>query len=303
TWSSQNPTAYYIRTALGQLRGSQVEELGTVTITAVDLADRLGMGPIFLVGQDLAIKSTGQTHAEQTFYRNAGLGQEELTHCLWVPGNTLDKVPVNFRLWAYLGIFKDWVQMHPQSQLINLSLYGARIDGVPFHSFEEASAQIERLATAQPQLAQLPMQLAQLHAQSAQPALAPDQLKSLMSALLEFTDKLRALTLEGALACEAIADRLKGSNYAQHSKLKAIDDYATRVNSWIDRHLALYDIVVEGQVRAELMRFNAEARALKAEGSPGWERMRHNRAFFWALANGTTHLLEMLASSCLSADN
>ncbi len=105
---------------------------GTVSSTVVNLAALLGCNEIYLVGQDLAVKSDGQLHTSDSFYSDKNSNTIDTSTCRWLPGNHGKPVPVEEKLHAYLRIFENHVSHYAHIRFHNLSREGAKIHGAPY---------------------------------------------------------------------------------------------------------------------------------------------------------------------------
>ena len=115
---------------------------GTVSSTVVNLAAFMGCDEIYLVGQDLAIRESGQVHASDSFYTDDQINQEHLANCVWVDSNHGKKVPVEAKLHAYLRIFENQVSGLSHIRFYNLSKLGARIHGCTFMEYADAQQKL-----------------------------------------------------------------------------------------------------------------------------------------------------------------
>jgi hypothetical protein len=113
---------------------------GTVTATALQFAVFLGCNPIILVGQDFAVRMDGQTHTIDSFYQDLNDNKTSLSGCHWLPGNVMEKVPVQPKLLEYLRIFEALLPRLPSHDWINTSRIGAQIQGVPYMSYDSVLA-------------------------------------------------------------------------------------------------------------------------------------------------------------------
>jgi len=146
-WSFGNIMAGYFRNLSGQERQSFFSEQGTVSACAFDLAVILGSPAVFFVGQDLAARVDGKLHADDSFYSDEGSDKVNMAKCRWLPGNTLEKVPVEEKLFVYLKTFVELSRAYSKElklkngkglSLFNLSRLGAKIEGMPYLPIDKA---------------------------------------------------------------------------------------------------------------------------------------------------------------------
>ncbi len=107
TWSQNNLLASYLRLMGGMPLGSGIVEMGTVSACVFDIATALGSRTIVFVGQDLAAKSDGQLHAEDSFYSDLKANFLKEESCRELPGNTMETVKVDEKLFVYLKAFES----------------------------------------------------------------------------------------------------------------------------------------------------------------------------------------------------
>jgi hypothetical protein len=138
SWSGSNLLVSELRRRCGLPPGTTLVEQGTVSACAVDLAGVLGCDRVCLVGQDLAVREDGRTHVADSFYTDLSVNHVSVDQCRRLPGNTVDEVPVEEKLYVYLKTFEQLVAKRPAIAFLNTAMYGARIEGVPYADFAEA---------------------------------------------------------------------------------------------------------------------------------------------------------------------
>src|SRR5690606_13857513 len=109
TWTGDNELVHVLRRRVGLPPGTPLVEQGTVSACAVDLAVLLGCDRICLVGQDLAVRDDGRSHASDSFYTDLGMNEADTAECRRLPGNTLPEVLVEGKLYVYLKVFEQLV--------------------------------------------------------------------------------------------------------------------------------------------------------------------------------------------------
>ncbi len=151
-WAQNNAVATFFRKVAGKENGAHVTEQGTISACAFDFAITFGCSSLFFVGQDLAARVDGRMHADDTFYTDLGADKANLDKCRWVPGNTIEKVPVEEKLFVYLKTFEQLskifsvdleIKGREKLRLYNLSRLGARIEHMPYIDFESAKTVVE----------------------------------------------------------------------------------------------------------------------------------------------------------------
>ena len=86
----------------------------------------------------MAIRADGKYYVEDSTYGDQGAHYNSTDRVQNLPGNTLDTVPVESRLFVYLKTFEEFVAQNPKIQYRNLAEYGASVKGVPYQTFGEA---------------------------------------------------------------------------------------------------------------------------------------------------------------------
>ncbi len=288
TWTGKNTLVKAVRSRLGRPEGIELLERGTVSVSIADLAKVLGCPRVCLVGQDMALTAAGQTHTLDSFYADEGRAHARLEGCRRLPGNTLAEVPVESRLFVYLKSFEQFVEENPEIDFINTARFGARIAGVPYVSYEEAldwlgdSSSSEVMDTLRKYL---PF--------PGDPSTAQAQVRSATKSTLKFARQVYTLSLEAAQHCEKLPGRLEKAKYCNHPDIKACDRYAELVNKLLDENPLDYQILFEGQTKIELYRYREKIRG-PGSSVPHWERIRKNREYFMALAEGARFLVTAL---------
>ena len=71
----------------------------------------LGCKKIFLVGQDMCVRSDGKYYTNDSHYADVGTDVTEKIDGHRLPGNTLDEVIVEGRLYVYLKTFEKFMKV------------------------------------------------------------------------------------------------------------------------------------------------------------------------------------------------
>ncbi len=140
--SSYNFLMTVLRKVLNLPEESNIVGDGTVSSTVVNLAAYMGCNQVYLVGQDMAVKTDGQIHTKDSFYTDDNQNSVDTEKCQWLPGNHGELVPVEEKLHAYHRIFENQVSHYTDIQFFNLAKTGAKIHGAPYIELDIA---IERI--------------------------------------------------------------------------------------------------------------------------------------------------------------
>lgn len=286
-WAYNNTVATYFRRVLGRDRIAHVTEQGTISACAFDIAMILGCSQLYFVGQDLAARVDGRLHASDSFYTDESAGDRvALDKCRWLPGNTIEKVPVEEKLFVYLKTFEQLARIYgvelqikgrERLKLFNLSRLGARIENMPYLDFEAAQQKIAPLGTGGVAKGWAATQstLANYHVGWGKVGKALREFRAYVEKICSHALK-HALALEqGSLALEA----------AEAEKAKSEALIAS------DRDFS--EILNDGQLKMELY---VQARSLAKKSrrrDPNSEEARLDaaREFFWAVAEGSYQVL------------
>lgn len=297
SWSGENNfLVHLLRRRLGLHSGTVVLEKGTVSVSVADVAFILGARRLILVGQDMAIRSDGQTHVSDSIYEgfklsaNALKTQKESPQgaTRMVEGNTQEQVPTLNNLFVYLKIFEQWVELHPQVEVFNTSRLGAKIAGAPYVSYAQALEKLPPTAGDPQSRLQAAYEAAperQFEADAWIEALRPT---------FEMAKKVYAHALRGAVALEALPERYWQSSYKDHKEVREIYECANALNALLEKNPADYRVMIEGRLKKTLLDYQIQTSQWEGKDAFAQELMR-NREFFWALVEGVEPLLGILA--------
>jgi len=290
TWSGQNLLVAWLRAALGLPAGSAVAEQGTVSACAADLAAKLGCSQVLLLGQDLCVREDGRSHAVDTFYTERGANRADLASCLWLPGNTLEKVPVEEKLGIYLKVFESLVQaLRGRVAFRNASRLGARIQGAPYATLAEAEELLAASATEP-----LREGLAALERAGPEEAGLRERARAALEGLRQYAREACRTALEGAIAMEGAPASAEGGAEAAFERARAARE---RLDALFEERSDLHSILADGELKIELLR-HARAAAELSPNLPQAERERVElESYLWAAAEGAFQTYAALESA------
>jgi len=114
---------------------------GTVAVTAVDLAVRLGCTSVVMAGLDLSFPDRSSSHATGAVFGGMPKVPDDL---ISVPGNFTPQVFTTRQFAGYINIIADYVREQlldlPHLRFINATVGGARLGDIPAWSPEQANA-------------------------------------------------------------------------------------------------------------------------------------------------------------------
>jgi len=269
TWSDSNLLASYLRLKLGERLGACVRELGTVAACSFDVARVFGCSRLILVGQDFAVRLDGKVHASGSFYDERGEASANLESCRWLPGNTIEKVPVEEKLYVYLKTFEALIAENEDSlEVINTARQGARVAGARYESVESA--------TLSPGGDSARALFAKIDRSDAL------RFDSSLPILAEFRDYLMAIAkigLKGAMTGEQVEGRMS------QAQAKEILELRDRLTDALREGSDFYKIFQESSLKYEMLQANRVIRASRESGSgPILEESVELIERFWAYA-------------------
>tara|TARA_B100001248_G_scaffold220746_1_gene176646 strand:- start:93829 stop:95658 length:1830 start_codon:yes stop_codon:yes gene_type:complete len=291
TWSGKNTLVTLFRSRIGLLPGSVISEKNTISSCIADLAKLWGSKKVCLVGQDLALAADGQSHTKDSIYADREHLYLNLEDCQYLPGNTLKEVPVHKRLVDFLKAFEQVVADAPEIEFINTAENGAKIKGVAYCPYAQA---LDALGKASSEKAW--DKLASCCGTQEKKHTTPEALQKIIQPTQQFAQRVFEICTKAALAIETLPDTFKSPNYQKHAKVAACDACATEINKLLDSHTRDYEVLYEGQTKAELFTYVKKVKEMKAS-TPHWERLQNNKEYFWALAQGAYFLTNKLGNT------
>ena len=289
TWSENNLLASYFRLALGLGRGSYVVEQGTVAACAFDVAEAFGCSGLTFVGQDLALTASGQSHASDTFYADMQANQANVSGCRWLPGNTLDKVPVESKLYVYLKTFEQLARERGgRLRLRNASRLGARIEGIPYCPLAEVLVEPAQ-AAGKGGVGQAWASVAQ----RCKPLALGEALRREVGKLRGYAKEVTGLALRAALRLE-IAEPAPDAAEARELRRE--------LTALLEGSADFYALLRDGQLKGELLRHSRELRALEQSLEGDALEVEGQKSYFWAVAEGGFALLSAVEKGISGLD-
>ena len=291
TWSGSNEIFTEMRRRCGLPVGTTLVEHGTVSACAVDLAALLGCDRVCLVGQDLAVRTDGRTHAVDTFYSDLKLNAVDPGKCRMLSGNTLDRVPVEEKLYVYLKAFEQLVARMPHMRFCNTARLGARIEGVDYVPLASAPAWLGMVERIDPRAI---IERAVTSGPGA--TMTAGQILRVVGRLDVFAREVLAAALKAASMIEGLPDRYASENYRDAAPVRAAIQSARDLRKILSAQPRDTAILEAGQTRLELYRCR-RAQKLIAAGAEHWVKIMREREYAWAMAEGAWFLVRRLEES------
>lgn len=286
-WSHSNALATYFRKIAGKELVAHVTEQGTISACAFDFAITLGCSSLFFVGQDLAARVDGGMHAKDSFYTDEGQSDRaNLEKCRWLPGNTIEKVPVEEKLFVYLktfeqlaNIFANELQFKDRDPLkiFNLSRLGAKIKNMPYLDFEEAKSLFDASAGKDSSKGwALVCSVLKSH------SVGWGRVGKAMHEFRTYIEDICSFALKHALAVEQ-----------EQLELAEAQNRKSELEAKIEAHSDFAVILNDGQMRLELFAYRKVLSRRSGQGgeSSGAAQLEESGEYFWAVAEGSYRVL------------
>lgn len=286
TWNTLNPIVAALKERTGIKPGTQILEKGTVSSCVLDISRVLGCKKVLFIGQDMAIRQDGKYYVEDSAYGDSGAHYASIDQVQNLPGNTLEKVPVEGRLFVYLKTFEEFIAQNPQVQYRNLAEFGALVKGAPYQTFEQASEWIMNgdSSAFEKSLNDLFIEQNQKGDIDLNEIFAPTQ---------KYVESILEKSLSAALRIEMLPAKYAELNYSNNPKLKKILELANEVNALVDSRKLDWSILFEGKTKGELVNYKKIIRHISGPNET-WSSICRNKEYYWALAEGAHWLLMLL---------
>lgn len=297
TWGRQNPIISWLWKTLGREAPSDVLEKGTVSACILDLARQWGCTKVCLVGQDMALTASGQSHSMDSIYSVGGIPRGDLSKCRWLPGNTDEKVPVEHKYLVFLKTFQTFARENPQMSFLNTAEHGVKVEGMPYGTYAEAAEWLDVGSST----SGLREGILERSSRSMTQKKARKRLITSLLPLWSFTQRLLDISLTAAFTSESVPDAYDTANYAKHAKVQAALDWAPRINSFLNDHRNQWMVVFEGTAKGELAKYLRSKHEIKMR-TEHMQTLRENQEYYWALAEGAHFLISRLQAVLGSPD-
>lgn len=285
TWSGGNLLATYLRHRIGLPVGTRVVEEGTVSACAFDIAEAFGCRSLSFVGQDLAVRDDGRSHASDSFYEDAGGGRVDPNACRKAPGNTRETVLVESRLYVYLKTFERLARERAgRYALRNASPLGARVAGLPYCELSALEAALP--AQDDPAIRDA---WARLAAACAPERSRVEAARRELDRLASFAREVCRTALAGALALDPLAPGFGTAGAGE--AVRRASALGLRLDDSGDPDAARFAVLKDGQLKRELLDRQRDLRSF-AESSPDERARAAQETFFWALSEASFALAE-----------
>jgi hypothetical protein len=295
-WTGITAIGVSIRKSLGLPTGSIIVEQGTVSACILDIARQWGCKKLVFVGQDLAMTDSGKYYTEDSVYADEGNMMADTQGCHRLPGNTLNDVPVESRLFVYLKTFEQFIEKYPHIEYRNTARLGVKIQGCPYLDFEDALDWIGDTDNSQ-----IKKQIGSYLKPSSDLRENTQKLKETLQSTIAYSKDVFKTSMESALRIEMLPTKFQQLNYFNNSKVINCLKDADRVNAIVDSNPEHYNILFEGKAKGELVQYKKKIKGIQSDNKR-WEALLRNKEYYWALvegANDTITCLEKLTNQPL----
>ena len=286
SWCTFNPIVKALREQRNQPEGTPIMEQGTVSGCVLDISRVLGCKKVMFIGQDMCVRDDGRYYTDDSFYADAGNHYASSDKGQRLPGNTQEKVLVEPRLFVYLKTFEQFIsKKHESVEYRNLARTGARIEGAPYITYEEATEWVGE-GTSSKVFDTFLGKLLENQGKNT-------NLKSLFDQIKKYANDIWKTSLEGAVEIEMLPEKFKDVNYSDNKKLKNQLLRGADVNQLVDSNQTLWHVLLEGRTKRELVIYQRLLREIVFKNKT-WESVQKNKEYFWALSEGCHWLLNTL---------
>lgn len=286
SWCTFNPIVKALREQRNQPEGTPIMEQGTVSGCVLDISRVLGCKKVMFIGQDMCVRDDGRYYTDDSFYADAGNHYVSSDKGQRLPGNTQEKVLVEPRLFVYLKTFEQFIsKKHESVEYRNLARTGARIEGAPYITYEEATEWVGE-GTSSKVFDTFLGKLLENQGKNT-------NLKSLFDPIKKYANDILKTSLEGAVEIEMLPEKFKDVNYSDNKKLKNQLLRGADVNQLVDSNQTLWHVLLEGRTKRELVIYQRLLREIVFKNKT-WESVQKNKEYFWALSEGCHWLLNTL---------
>ena len=286
SWCTFNPIVKALREQRNQPEGTPIMEQGTVSGCVLDISRVLGCKKVMFIGQDMCVRDDGRYYTDDSFYADAGNHYASTDKGQRLPGNTQEKVLVEPRLFVYLKTFEQFIsKKHESVEYRNLARTGARIEGAPYITYEEAIEWVGE-GTNSKEFDSFLGNLLENQEKNT-------DLKSLFDPIKKYANDILKTSLVGAVEIEMLPEKFKDINYSDNKKLKNQLLRGADVNQLVDSNQTLWHVLLEGRTKRELVIYQRLLREIVFKNKT-WESVQKNKEYFWALSEGCHWLLNTL---------
>jgi len=285
SWVTFTPIIDALKDFMGEKPGTPVMEKGTVSACVLDISQVLGSKKVLFIGQDMCVRADGKYYTDDSSYSDSGDHFTNRMEGHRLPGNTIDEVIVEGRLFVYLKTFEKFIAENKNVEYRNLAATGVKVSGADYINQEDALNWVGLSSSSSPfshKITEL------LNNQKQMP-----ELSEIFSGLKTFLENLLEQCLNLAIRTEMLPEKYSGTNYSENKSILGLLADSNKVNALVDSNPRYWHILLDGRTKAELAVYKRIVRDIDSPNQ-NWALVQKNKEYFWALAEGSYWLLDLL---------
>ena len=285
SWVTFSPIVDALKEYMGEKPGTPIMEQGTVSGCVLDLSRVLGCKKVMFIGQDMCVRSDGKYYTDDSSYSDSGSHYTSKMDGHRLPGNTLDEVIVEGRLFVYLKTFEKFISENQSVKYRNLAATGVKVNGADYMDYDSALKWVGHSTSSKPFTDKIEELLNQQKS-------AP-KIEDVFAGLRKFLEKLLEEALGLAIKTEMLPEKFAGTNYAENKAVTELLSASDKVNKLVDSYPNFWHILLDGKTKGELAIYKRAIRDIDFPNK-SWTAIQKNKEYYWALAEGCHWLLSLM---------
>ena len=285
SWVTFSPIVDALKEYIGEKPGTPIMEQGTVSGCVLDLSRVLGCKKVMFIGQDMCVRSDGKYYTDDSSYSDSGSHYTSKMDGHRLPGNTLDEVIVEGRLFVYLKTFEKFISENQSVKYRNLAATGVKVNGADYMDYDSALKWVGHSTSSKPFTDKIEELLNQQKS-------AP-KIEDVFAGLRKFLEKLLEEALGLAIKTEMLPEKFAGTNYAENKAVTELLSASDKVNKLVDSYPNFWHILLDGKTKGELAIYKRVIRDIDFPNK-SWTAIQKNKEYYWALAEGCHWLLSLM---------
>ena len=233
----------------------------------------------------MCVCSDGKYYTDDSSYSDSGSHYTNKMDGHRLPGNTLDEVIVEGRLFVYLKTFEKFISENHSVEYRNLAATGVKVKGADYMDYDSALKWIGDSTSSKPftdKIEQL------LNEQKPTP-----KIEDVFAGLRKFLEKLLEEALGLAIKTEMLPEKFSGTNYAENKAVTELLAASEKINSLVDSNPQYWHILLDGKTKGELAIYKRVIRDINF-ANKNWNAIQKNKEYYWALSEGCHWLLALM---------
>ena len=285
SWVTFSPIVDALKEYMGEKPGTPIMEQGTVSGCVLDLSRVLGCQKVMFIGQDMCVRSDGKYYTDDSSYSDSGSHYTSKMDGHRLPGNTLDEVIVEGRLFVYLKTFEKFISENQSVEYRNLAATGVKVKGANYMDYDSALKWIGHSTSSKPFTDKIEKLLNQ---QKPVP-----KIEEVFAGLRKFLEKLLEEALGLAVETEMLPEKFSETNYAENKAVTELLAASKKINSLVDSNPHYWHILLDGKTKGELAIYQRVIRDIDFSNK-NWTAIQKNKEYYWALSEGCHWLLALM---------